>query len=142
MPIGNLISQIFANIYLNELDRFVKHIIKPQAYLRYGDDFIIISKSIGQLKIIRRKIIEFLKTKLKLEINAKNDIIIKARCGMKFLGVRIYPKGRKLSNRNWRRAKEKLNRRNISSYSGLVKQHSKEKRIKEFNWLVLEKLNQ
>jgi hypothetical protein len=58
------------------------------------------------------------------------------------LGVWIFPNGRKLNRRNWYRAKDKLNRQNISSYSGLVKQHSKEKRIKEFNWIVLEKLNQ
>lgn len=141
MPIGNLTSQIFANIYLNEPDRFVKHILKPQAYLRYGDDFIIISENLEDLKQNRIKVIEFIQTKLKLQINAKNDIIIKAKRGLKFLGIWIYPKGRKLNDRNWRRAKEKLNYKNISSYSGLVKQHGKEKRIKELNWIILEKLN-
>ncbi len=141
MPIGNLTSQIFANIYLNELDRFIKHTIKPQAYLRYGDDFIIISENLDELKQNRTKTIKFLKEKLRLEINAKNDIIIKVRWGLKFLGVMIFPEGRKLNKRNWQRAKDRLNRKNIPSYHGLVKQHSKEKRIKEFNWVVLEKLN-
>ncbi|MFC1756837.1 reverse transcriptase/maturase family protein [Patescibacteria group bacterium] len=141
IPIGNLTSQIFANIYLNELDRLLKHTIKPQAYLRYGDDFIIISENLDQLKQDRVKIIKFIKGRLRLEINIKNDIIIKAKWGLKFLGVWIFPRGRKLNKRNWQRAKDKLNHKNISSYSGLVKQHSKEKRIKEFNWLVLEKLN-
>ncbi|MBI5306435.1 RNA-directed DNA polymerase [Candidatus Wolfebacteria bacterium] len=141
MPIGNLTSQIFANIYLNELDRFVKHTIKPQAYLRYGDDFISISENLEQLKQNRDKIIEFIKNELRLEINAKNDIIVKVRQGLKFLGVWIYPKGRKLNKRNWKRAQTLLNSRNLSSYNGLVKQHSKEKRIKEFNWIILEKLN-
>jgi len=142
IPIGNLTSQIFANIYLNELDRFVKHIIKPQAYLRYGDDFIIISENLYQLKQNRTEIIEFLKERLQLEINPKNDIIIKTKWGLKFLGVWIFPKGRKLNKRNWQRAKIKLNHRNVSCYAGLVKQHSKRKRIKEFNWIILEKLNQ
>ncbi len=79
MPVGNLTSQIFANIYLNELDRFVKYTIKSQVYFRYGDDFIIILKNLDLLKQIRDKIIGFLNTRLKLEINAKNDIIIKAK---------------------------------------------------------------
>ena len=142
IPIGNITSQIFANIYLNELDRFAKHTIRPQAYLRYGDDFIIISESLDNLKQNREKTIVFLQKKLGLEINNKNDIIIKTRWGLKFLGVWIYPKGRRLNKRNWCRIKAKLSYKNISSYSGLVKQHSKEKRLKEFNWQILEKLNE
>ena len=109
--------------------------------MRYGDDFIIISKNLYQLKKDRIKIIKFLKEKLLLEINAKNDIILKVSWGLKFLGVWIFPNGRKLNKRNWCRAKNKLDHKNISSYGGLVKQHSGEKRIKEFNWIVLEKLN-
>lgn len=141
VPIGNLTSQIFANIYLNELDRLVKHFLKPQTYLRYGDDFIIIADNLDMLKKIRNKTIQFINEKIRLEINAKNDIIIKTRQGLKFLGVWIYPKGRRLNKRNWNRAKERLNLQNISSYSGLVSQHSKEKLIKEFNWRILKKLN-
>ncbi len=141
IPIGNLTSQIFANIYLNELDRFAKHVIKPQAYLRYGDDFIIISENLDQLKKERNKIVEFLKEKLGLEINAKNDIMVKARQGLKFLGDWIYPQGRKLSDKNWRRAKEKMSLKNISSYKGLIKQHCRGKRVREYNWIILEKLN-
>ena len=140
IPIGNLTSQIFANIYLNELDRFVKHIIKPQAYLRYGDDFIIISDNLNKLKLIKEEAKKFLVENLQLEINTKNDIIVKARRGLKFLGVEIFPKGRTLNKRNWQKARARLNLRNISSYSGLVKKHSTEKRIKEFNWIVLDKL--
>lgn len=141
MPIGNLTSQIFANIYLNKLDRFAKHTIKPLAYLRYGDDFIIVSEKLGQLKQIREKARIFLQEKLRLEINAKNDIIVKARQGVKFLGVVIFPGGRRLGKRSWNRARASLKHENISSYSGLIKQHGKEKRIKEFNWTILEKLN-
>jgi len=53
MPIGNLTSQIFANIYLNELDRFVKHELKVKHYLRYGDDFILIHADLKKLKDLR-----------------------------------------------------------------------------------------
>ncbi len=138
MPIGNLTSQIFANIYLNELDRFVKYAIRPQTYLRYGDDFIIIAKNLSCLKRIRNKTTGFINKNLLLEINSKNDIIIKASYGLKFLGVWIYPQGRKLNKRSWKRVRMRLEQKNISSYSGLVKKHSKEKFIKELNWLILE----
>ncbi|MBT4433582.1 RNA-directed DNA polymerase [Candidatus Falkowbacteria bacterium] len=142
MPIGNLTSQIFANIYLNELDRFVKHIIKPQSYIRYGDDFIIIAKNHQELKQNRNKIIKFIKDKLQLEINVKNDIIVKTRHGLKFLGVEIFPKGRRLNKRSRKRIRDRLTLGNISSYSGLVKQHSKKKIVKELNWMVLDKINE
>lgn len=141
IPIGNLTSQIFANIYLNEFDRFIKHIIKPLAYLRYGDDFIVIEGDLNRLCQIKEETAKFLKERLRLEINAKSDIMLKIKQGIRFLGVEIFSKGRKLNKRNWRRAKSRLQLTNIPSYSGLVKKHSKEKRIKEFNWIVLEKLN-
>lgn len=141
IPIGNLTSQIFANIYLNELDRFVKHIVKPKAYLRYGDDFVIISEDLEKLKQIRKRVINFLQEKLQLEINAKSDIMVKARWGLKFLGVEIFSQGRRLNKKNWQRAKTRVNWQNVPSYNGLVKQHSQEKRVKEFSWIILEKLN-
>jgi hypothetical protein len=51
MPLGNLTSQFFANVYLNELDHFVKHKLKAKYYIRYVDDFVILDKSKTQLKI-------------------------------------------------------------------------------------------
>lgn len=142
IPIGNLTSQIFANIYLNEFDRFIKHHMKPFAYARYGDDIIILSDNLHQLHHIRKEAVKFLQERLRLEINAKHDIIIKTRRGLKFLGVEIFPKGRRLNKRNWQRAKTRLQPAHIPSYSGLVKKHSTEKRMKEFNWIALEKLNE
>lgn len=141
IPIGNLTSQIFANIYLNELDRFVKHEIKPLAYLRYGDDFIVLSHNLADLICYRKKIIEFLNEKLLLNINFKNDILIRANFGLHFLGVEIFPKGRRLNKRNWQRAKGRLNLNNAPSYIGLAKQHCNDKTIKYLNWKIVEKLN-
>ena len=134
IPIGNLTSQIFANIYLNELDRYIKMRIKPKAYLRYGDDFIVISDNLENLKVIRETTTQFLKDDLDLIINQKNDIIVKAKWGLRFLGVRIFPAGRKLNKRNWKRVFNNMSRKNISSYHGLVKKHSSKKRIKYFDW--------
>lgn len=140
MPIGNLTSQIFANIYLNELDRFVKHWVKPKAYLRYGDDFIVIETDLKKLKFSRTKTIDFLNIKLKLQMNMKSNKIIKAAHGLKFLGVKLWPSGRTLNRRNHLRIKEKLKMNNISSYSGLITKHGNVKQMKYFNWLVYEKI--
>jgi len=142
IPIGNLTSQILANIYLNELDRFVKHDIKSKNYLRYGDDFIIIADNLDELGQIRKRVIDFLNIKLQLELNRKNDIIVKTRHGLKFLGFEIFPRGRWLKKRSWNRAKKRLNFDNISSYSGLVKKCNNFKKIEEFNWRVFEKISE
>ncbi len=84
---------------------------------------------------LREKIILFLKNSLGLEINRKNDIIVPMRRGIHFLGAEIYPTGRRLKTKNWRRVQNKLNQRNVASYHGLVKQHSK-KKLKYFDWLI------
>lgn len=136
LPIGNLTSQILSNVYLNEFDRYVKHVIKPQFYLRYGDDFIAMEKDRGSLEEMREKIIQYLDKALGLKINHKNDIIIKASQGVKFLGVIIYPQGRKLNKRNIKRIKDKSDLSNISSYVGLARANH-QKLIKEINWRIL-----
>ncbi len=138
MPIGNLTSQIFANIYLNELDRFVTQYLHPKAYMRYGDDFIVISHDLNQLEEWRKQVIEFLKNTLRLQPHGKNNIIVKAQDGIHFLGVILYPKTRKLNKRNKGRWKSRLNSRNLSSYFALLQQHGNLKNRKEFHWRVLQ----
>lgn len=140
MPIGNLTSQIFANIYLNEFDRFVKHQLKPKAYLRYGDDFLLVESDLAKLKTFRTDAIRFLKNELKLSMNPKSDMILKARDGLKFLGVVFWPSGRILNKRSLNRTTSRLTSSNVSSYSGLIKGHTDHKHIKYFNWIVYEKL--
>ena len=141
MPIGNLTSQIFANIYLNELDRFVKHELKVKCYLRYGDDFILIHQDLEKLRMLREQTILFLTKKLKLNLNPKNDKILKPGHGLKFLGVVLWPNGRKLNKRSIRRIHIRLCRKNASSYYGLVNKHQNQKNINEFIWRVYLLLN-
>lgn len=117
------------------MDRFVKHTLKPQFYLRYGDDFIIIIPTKIEAINLRSQTIVFLKNSLGLEINRKNDIIVPMRRGIHFLGVEIYPTGRRLKTKIWCRVQNKLNQQNVASYHGLVKQHN-EKKLKHFNWLI------
>lgn len=71
IPIGNLTSQLFANIYLNELDQFVKHRLREKFYIRYMDDFLILSYDKKKLRQIKEEIRKFLREKLKLELHPK-----------------------------------------------------------------------
>ena len=136
MPIGNLTSQIFANIYLNELDRFVKHKLKVKYYLRYGDDFILIHPDLKELTRLRSLVIQFINEELKLTFNAKNDKIVKTVHGLKFLGVVLSPDGRVINKRNYKGINRRLNLKNVGSYYGLVKKHTLSEYNHEFDWWI------
>ncbi len=134
MPIGNLTSQIFANIYLNELDRFVVHTLQPNAYLRYGDDFIIIMNSRDKAEEFRQKTTNFLAQTLSLHINHKYDEIRKVRHGLHFLGVEIFPRGKRLNRRNQTRVFRRAQISNLSSYASLLQNHEKPTKLNILYW--------
>ena len=90
MPIGNLTSQFFANVYLNELDYFVKNKLKCKYYIRYVDDFIILHESKEQLEKWKKEISNFLKEKLKIELHPQKSKIIPLSKGIDFLGFRNF----------------------------------------------------
>lgn len=90
VPIGNLTSQLFANIYLNELDQFVKHCLKVKHYLRYMDDFLILDSNKKKLHQIKEQIQKFLKEKLKLELHPKKANIFPIKQGIDFLGYCLF----------------------------------------------------
>ena len=91
MPIGNLTSQMFANIYLNELDQFCKHILHIRYYIRYMDDIIILWPDKEELHGIRDEIERFLKESLHLELN-KKTCIRPAHLPVTFVGAQITAK--------------------------------------------------
>jgi len=122
------------------LDRFVTRIIRPFRYLRYGDDFIIIGQNKETLEEWRQRTNVFLNERLSLALNPKNDIIVPAKDGLHFLGVDIFPMGRRLKKRNRHRTHDRLNRQNVSSYRGLIEKHENSKRIELFDWYILQKL--
>jgi len=90
IPLGNLTSQFFANIYLNELDYFVKHKLKIKYYIRYVDDFIILDILKDKLKFWKKEIKAFLDTELKLELHQDKTKIINLSCGVDFVGFRNF----------------------------------------------------
>jgi len=90
IPIGNLTSQLFANVYLNSLDQFVKHQLRFKYYIRYMDDFLLLDDSKVELHQIKEKIQGFLQEQLKIELHPKKVNIFPTEKGVDFLGYRIY----------------------------------------------------
>ena len=106
-PIGNYTSQTFANIYLNELDQYVKHVLKCKYYFRYMDDAIILVKTKQEAKDVLEKIIIFLRDNLALELNSKTQIF-KNKQGVNFCGYKINEYRMKIRDRGKRKLKDKV----------------------------------
>src|SRR5690606_167395 len=90
LAIGNLFSQVAANVYLNRLDQFIKHVLKAARYVRYVDDFVLVHDSREQLEAWRLQIIEFLHAELGLELKADQKLR-PLTDGCDFLGYIIRP---------------------------------------------------
>ena len=121
IPIGNLTSQLFANIYMNELDQFIKHKLKVKYYFRYTDDFIILHKNEDYLKELLLTIKSFLKEKLKLKLHPSKVFIRKLSQGIDFLGYVVLPYHKVLRTKTKRRMFKRINSKNLQSYLGILK---------------------
>ena len=91
LPIGNLTSQIFANVYLNKLDHFIKHELGVRYYGRYTDDFVLVHESREHLKAMVPRIERFLKDALGLTLHPRKRYLQHHSKGVPFLGVIIKP---------------------------------------------------
>jgi retron-type reverse transcriptase len=101
IPIGNYTSQYYANIYMNELDQFVKRQLKVKYYIRYMDDFVLLAESVAKAKQLYTQVEDFLRNTLRLRLNPKSRII-PSKQGVLFCGFRIFPDFMLLSQRNKR----------------------------------------
>ncbi|MCX6810000.1 MAG: reverse transcriptase domain-containing protein, partial [Candidatus Berkelbacteria bacterium] len=90
-PLGNLTSQLFSNIYLNPLDHFIKRTLKEKYYIRYADDFIVLSCNRDHLASMIPIIRSFLAEKLKLELHPDKIVLRKWNQGIDFLGYIVFP---------------------------------------------------
>lgn len=90
LPIGNITSQFFANVYMNELDQFVKHELKGRQYIRYVDDFLLLHRSKEQLNEWRGEIDRFLRERLELRLHPRKQNIFPVRHGIDFLGYVVW----------------------------------------------------
>ncbi len=111
IPIGNYTSQFFANIYLNELDQYIKNVLKVKYYVRYMDDFVLLLKDKATCKTLKQQIETFLAEKLHLELNHKSRYYPSAQ-GVNFCGYRIWPTHRLLRTRSKRKIKTKVKKWN------------------------------
>ncbi|KPJ54867.1 hypothetical protein AMJ47_02225 [Parcubacteria bacterium DG_72] len=149
LPLGNITSQLFANIYLNELDYFIKHNLRITHYIRYCDDFLIIHNYKEYLKDLILIVNNFLNNNLKLSLHSDKIIIRRHNQGIDFLGYVSFPHHRILRTKTKRRMFRKINYRldrlkqneiseesfnqTIQSYFGVLKHcngYELEKKIK------------
>lgn len=124
LPLGNLTSQLFANIYMNEFDQFVKHMLCAKHYIRYADDFVILSENREWLEQLVPKIAAFLADKLKLQLHPDKVFIKTFASGIDFLGWVHFPDHRVLrtttKRRMLKRIRESSTEATLNSYLGLV----------------------
>jgi retron-type reverse transcriptase len=123
LPIGNLTSQLFANIYLHELDMFVKHGLRERFYVRYMDDFVVVHHDKAHLHLVRRRIEEFLWDQLRLLTNRKTQVFpvqIHNGRALDFLGYRIWPSHRRLRKDSVKRMQRKLIKLEKAYACGLI----------------------
>lgn len=119
MPIGNLISQWCANLYLGSLDWFIKHVLKCRYYLRYMDDFILLHNNKEQLHDWLAQIERFLRDELQLELNRKTSIFPVSQ-GIDFVGYRTWADFRLLRKSSSKRISANLHRLVRAKKLGLV----------------------
>jgi RNA-directed DNA polymerase len=111
IPLGNLTSQMFGNIYLNELDQYMRHTLKIPEYIRYADDFVIFSRDQDALKNILTQIQIFLSDSLHLDLHPEKISIESIYDGVDWLGWQIYPHHRILRAKTKKRIISKLSQK-------------------------------
>jgi retron-type reverse transcriptase len=124
LPLGNLTSQLFVNIYMNEFDQFAKHTLKAKHYVRYADDFVIFSPNRDWLKIVLLEIDYFLQNQLKLQLHPQKVFIATLASGVDFLGWVHFPDHRVLRTATKRRMMRRIAknpfRPTVDSYRGML----------------------
>ena len=110
IPIGNLTSQLFANVYLNELDQFIKRSLKRRYYIRYMDDFLNFSTDKQELWQMKDKIADFLRNKLDLSFHPKKANVFPAAQGIEFLGYKVFSDYRILKQNTVKRIIKRVKR--------------------------------
>lgn len=128
LPLGNLTSQLLVNLYMNEFDQWMKHVMKVKYYIRYADDFVILSRDKDYLLELTPKIADFLEENLKFQLHPDKVFIKTLASGVDFLGwihfphhrvLRTATKNKMLRNLNLKSEEQREN--SIASYLGMLK---------------------
>lgn len=133
LPLGNLTSQLFANVYLNELDQFIKMTLRAKYYIRYCDDFVILDRDRELLGSYIEKIGDFLAGNLTMQLHPRKVSVKKYHQGVDFLGFLCFPHYRilrtKTKLRMFRKLEGNRDKNSFISYLGLVK-HSRSRGVR------------
>jgi RNA-directed DNA polymerase len=124
LPLGNLTSQLLVNVYMNEFDQFAKRQLKAKYYIRYADDFVILSESKKGLEEYVPLIARFLENSLRLSVHPDKLYIKTLASGLDFLGWVHFPHHRVLrtstKKRMFRNLSDASTDESITSYLGLI----------------------
>jgi retron-type reverse transcriptase len=132
IPIGNLTSQLFANVYLNELDQYIKHVLRIKRYVRYTDDFVVVAGTYEELEVILTFIRSFLRGHLHLDLHPHKVTIRKYGQGIDFLGYVLLPHHRMLRTKTKRRMVRKLTERVENYKAGQLSPDSVEQSLQSY----------
>ncbi len=133
LPIGNLTSQLFGNVYLNEFDHFVKRDLAIKYYGRYVDDFILVHQSRDYLKMLIDKIAEFLNNKLQLTLHPHKIYLQHFSKGVKYLGTFIKPHRIYIANRTKSNFFEAIQKQNLLARDHKPTQEEKREFLSSMN---------
>lgn len=124
LPLGNLTSQLLVNVYMNEFDQYVKHRLKGKYYIRYADDFVVLSENKHELEDMLLRIKDFLNRRLVLDLHPKKVSIGTFNAGIDFLGWVHFPHHRVLRTSSRRRMVRNLSEGRseprLQSYRGML----------------------
>ena len=120
LPIGNLTSQFWANVYLDRFDHFIKDELALPYYLRYMDDFVVFSNEKDFLKRLRRLMEDYLLLNLKLYTKPAATMLNSRLHGLPFLGVRIFPSTIRIKRENFKRSFARLKLREKEYTQGII----------------------
>ena len=123
VPIGNLTSQYFANLYLGELDHLIKDELRLPGYVRYMDDMVLLADSKARLRETLSTITEFLETRLRLELRPERTRLLPVTQGLPWLGFRVFPGVLRLDGRKWARMRRRIRGREAAFAQGLIGEH-------------------
>lgn len=141
LPIGNLTSQFFANVYLDELDQFVKHVLKARWSLRYCDDILLLSADREELEAWEAEIREFLPHRLGLALNARRKLR-PVSDGIDFLGYVVRPDYLLVRRRVVGALRERLEYAGQKLREAGMRLHGNGRVVYPWPWALLEEVRQ
>jgi len=124
LPIGNLTSQFFANVYLDPQDHYMKDKLGVKYYIRYMDDMVMFSDSRNELKSLLKQMRFFLRDRLKLVLKERVTQINTRLHGLPFLGFRVFPNLLRIRQENFRRLKGRMRQREKEFENGLISEET------------------